>query len=157
MRGLAVLLLVLAAGTAAAQDAPPAPYGAPITLEQAKRVAAAAEAEARRNNWNVAIAVVEPSGQLIHFQRIDGTNYASTQAAMDKARSAAGFRMSTRFWAVEGSKPGGAWVLGLQGAVPLEGGIPIVSGGRTVGGIGVSGVSSEDDAKIAQGGAAALR
>ena len=157
MKGFVFALLVLGAGTAAAQEAPPAPYGAPITLEQARRVAAAAEAEARRNNWNVAIAIVEPSGQLIWFQRIDGANYASTQAAMDKARSAAGFRLSTRFWAVEGSKPGGAWVLGLNGAVPLEGGIPIVAGGRTIGGIGVSGVSSDDDAKVAQAGAAVLR
>ena len=155
MKAVMAAVLALGAGTAAAQA--PAPYGTPITLEQAKRVGAAAEAEARRNTWNVAIAVVEPSGQLIWFQRIDGANYAATQAAMDKARSAAGFRMSTRFWAVEGSKPGGAWVLGLNGAVPLEGGIPIVAGGRTIGGIGVSGVSSDDDAKVAQAGANALR
>jgi len=157
MRRLAVVALCAFAGAAAAQDAPPAPYGLPITLAQAQRVAAAAETEARRLNFNVAIAVVEPSGQLIHFQRIDGANYAAGEAAQDKARSAAGFRLSTRVWAVEGSKPGGAWVLGLKGAVPLEGGVPIVAGGRTIGGIGVSGVSSDDDARVAQAGAAAVR
>jgi uncharacterized protein GlcG (DUF336 family) len=150
-----ILVALLLAAPAAAQA--PAPYGAPVTLAQAQRVAAAAEAEARRLGFAVAIAVVEPSGQLIHFQRLDGANYAAGEAAVDKARSAAGFRMSTRFWAVEASKPGGAWVLGLKGAMPLEGGIPLVAGGRTIGGVGVSGVASDDDAKVAEAGAAALR
>lgn len=150
-----IAALVLVAGATAAQDAGPAPYGAPITLEQAKRVAAAAEAEAQRNKWAVAIAVVEPSGALVHFVKLDGANYSAVEGAQDKARSAALFRLPTRIWDEQASRPGGAWVLGLRGAVPLEGGAPIVVGGRTIGAVGVSGVSSGDDGRVALAGAAA--
>ena len=150
-----LISVVLAAGSASAQT--PAPYGPALSLDQARRAAAAAEVEARRNNWNVAVAVVEPSGQLVWFQRLDGANYAAGDVALEKARSAAGFRLPTRFWDEQASRPNGAWVLGLKGAVPLAGGVPIVAGGRTIGAIGVSGVSSDDDAKIAEAGAAAVR
>jgi glc operon protein GlcG len=127
-----------------------------ISLEAARTMSAAAEAEARRNNWNVAIAIVDIHGGLIHFQRIDGTQTASLDIALQKARTAARLRRPTKALqdAIAG---GGLALLAIEGIMPLEGGIPIVVDGETIGAIGVSGVTSQQDAQIAQAGIAALR
>jgi uncharacterized protein GlcG (DUF336 family) len=151
------LLAVLVAGGAAAQSAAPAPYGPALTLAQATRVADAAEAEARKSATGFSIAIVEPSGQLILFRRMDGTNYSATDISLDKARSAAAFRQPTKLWEEISKRPDGARILGLRHAVVIEGGLPLVAGGRTVGAIGVSGGSAQADGVVAAAGAAALR
>lgn len=165
MLRFAPLALALAAAplTALAQPAPapppaaPAPpIGAPLTQTQARAVMDAAVAEARRQSWAVAIAIVEPSGALVAFERMDGVQYGSLQVAQDKARSAALFRRPTLAFS-QAVAAGRMGVLSLSGAVAVEGGIPLVVGGRLVGAIGVSGVTSEQDGQIAVAGAAALR
>jgi uncharacterized protein GlcG (DUF336 family) len=132
---------------------PPFSYGAPITLEQARKAAAGAEAEAKKRNQNMAIAVVEPTGDLVYFQKMDGTQYASIKIAQAKAVSAAIFGRSTKTFrervANHELSP-----MALAGAVASDGGIPIVVNGKTIGAIGVSG--GADDA-IAQAGADALK
>jgi glc operon protein GlcG len=142
-----------AAPAAAAPLPPTTPYGTPITLEQAKKAADAAEAEARKRNMFMAIAIVEPSGDLVYFRRMDGTQYASIKVAQDKARSAALYRRSSKDFfdrMMKGDMSG----LTLAGAVASAGGIPIVVGGKIVGAIGVSGGA---DDPIAQAGADALK
>lgn len=127
-----------------------------ISLEAAKRMTAAAEAEARRNGWNVAIAVVDAAGELILFQRLDGVQPASLDIAVAKARTAARLRRPTR--ALQDALEGGRTaLLALEGVLPLEGGIPVAVDGRVIGAIGVSGVTSQQDAQIAQAGLDALR
>src|SRR5215208_2080436 len=160
MRGLFVPTFVicaalLVAGQAPAQQpaaAPPTPpafsYGPPVMLEQAKKAAAAAEAEAKKRNSNMAIAVVEPSGDLVYFQKMDGTQYASIVIAQAKARSAAIFGRSTKIFR-ERVAAGELSPMALAGAVASDGGVPIVVNGKTIGAIGVSG--GADDA-VAQAG-----
>jgi uncharacterized protein GlcG (DUF336 family) len=105
----------------------PNPYGAPISLESAKRVAAPALAEARRNNWSVAVAIVDVAGELVYFERADGTQAASTTVAIEKARSAARFKRPTKAFQDALAAGGeGLRILGLHGAVPVEGGLPLV-------------------------------
>ena len=132
---------------------PTTPYGTPITLEQAKKVADAAEAEARKRNMNMAIAVVEPSGDLVYFRRMDGTQYASIKNAQDKAISAATFRRSTKDF-LDRVLKGDVSPLSLRGAVASAGGIPILVNGKIIGAIGVSGGA---DDPIAQAGADAVK
>ena len=147
--------LLLAAGLAQAQVPQ---YGTSINLEQAKRALAAAEAEARKNNWPVAIAVVDNAGQLVAFVRIDNTQTAGVQVAQDKAVSAAMYRRPTKVFQDVLAKGGDGWrILQLRGASPVEGGVPIVTDGKIIGGIGVSGVTSEQDGVVAAAGAAVLR
>ena len=134
------------------------PYGSPITLDQAKKVMAAAEAEAKRNNWNVAIFIVDSGAHGVMMQRLDGTQLASIRIADGKARTAVEFRRPTK--AMEDVIAGGG--VGLRYfTVPnvnyMEGGVPILVDGKIVGGIGVSGVDSRDDAQIAQDGADAVK
>jgi glc operon protein GlcG len=141
---------------AAAAVAPPAPYGAPIALDAARRAMAAAEEEATRNGWGVAIAIVDSGGHLVMMHRLDGTQIASIRIAEGKARTALEFRRPTK--ALEDVIAGGGVglrLLALEGATPLEGGVPIVAGGRMVGAIGVSGVTSAQDAQVARAGAEA--
>jgi uncharacterized protein GlcG (DUF336 family) len=126
-----------------------------LTLEVAKELSAAAEAHAVTNNWNVVIAIVDEGGRLMHLVRRDGTQYGSIEVAQDKARTAIAFRRPTK--AFEDVVAGGRHaILGLNGATPIEGGIPIVVDGEMIGGIGVSGVTSSQDAQIAQAGLDAL-
>lgn len=157
MKGIKLLaassLLVMAAG-AVAQSPPP--YGAPIGVEAANKAVSAAIAEAKKNNWNVAIAVVDSGGHLVAFQRLDGTQYQSALVAQDKARSAVGFKRPTKVFA-DGVAGGRVALLGLNGAVPLDGGQLIVVDGKIVGGIGVSGVTSQQDDQIAMAGVSALK
>jgi uncharacterized protein GlcG (DUF336 family) len=115
---------------------------------------AAAEEEATRNNWGVAIAVVDSGGHLVMLHRLDGTQIASVRIAEGKARTALEFRRPTK--ALEDAVAGGGAglrLLSLENIFPLEGGVPIVAGGRMVGGIGVSGVTSQQDAQVARAGA----
>jgi glc operon protein GlcG len=164
MRGLFVPAFVICAALllggqapvqqpAAAPPPPPFSYGPPVTLEQAKKAAAAAEAEAKKRNSNMAIAVVEPSGDLVYFQKMDGTQYASIIIAQAKARSAAIFGRSTKIFR-ERVASGELSPMALAGAVASDGGVPIVVNGKTIGAIGVSG--GADDA-VAQTGADALK
>jgi uncharacterized protein GlcG (DUF336 family) len=153
-----LFLAALAAAPAAAQApaAPPA-YGPPITLAQARTVAEAAEAEAARHGWPVAIAVVDAGGHLVLLHRLDGTQFGSVEVARQKAWSAAAYRRPTKaFEDALAASPTGARILRVEGAVPIEGGVPLVAGDRIVGAIGVSGVTAQQDGQIAAAGAAAL-
>jgi uncharacterized protein GlcG (DUF336 family) len=134
----------------------PAPYGTPITLEQAKKVAAGAEAEAKRNNWNMVIAIAEPSGSLVYLQKMDGAPYASVNVSPDKARSAAMFRNPTKAFE-DRLAAGQSYILALRGAMPVEGGLPIVVDGRMIGAIGISGGSAQQDGIAAKAGTEALK
>jgi len=144
-----------APGTAAA---PPLPYGAPIAVEVAKKAAAAALAEAKKNNWSMAIAVVDPSGTLVYYEKMDNTQIGSSQVAIDKAKTSAMFKRATKVFQ-DALAGGGAGlrVLGLQGVTPVEGGVPIIVNNQIIGAIGVSGAASDQDAVCAQAGAAAVR
>jgi len=151
---LSIVLLAMFATLASAQ-APS--YGPSITLDGAKKVAAAAVAEAKKNNWNVAIAIVDTGGFLVYYERIDDTQSASPLIAIEKARTSAMFRRPTKVFTDAVAKGGGGVALmGLPGVTPNTGGVPIYSGGKIVGGIGVSGVTGDQDEQIAKAGAGAL-
>jgi glc operon protein GlcG len=158
-----VTLLLCATLPAGAQQpvAPPPPqipYGAPISLDQAKKVMAGAEAEAAKNKWNMVIAVLDSGGHLVMLERMDGTQLGSIDAAKDKAYSAVLYRRPTKvFQDLVGQGGPNLRLLRLAGASPLEGGIPIIVDGKIVGAIGVSGASSEQDAQVAKAGADTLK
>ena len=137
---------------------PQIPYGAPISLDQAKKVMAGAEAEATKNKWNMVIAVLDSGGHLVMLERMDGTQLGSIDAAKDKAYSAVLYRRPTKvFQDLVGQGGPNLRLLRLAGASPLEGGIPIVVAGKIVGAIGVSGATSEQDAQVAKAGADTLK
>lgn len=138
----------MALATPAGAQQLPLPYGTPITLEQAKTIVAAAERSARARNFTMAFAVVEPSGELVLFQKMDGTQYGSDLVAREKARTAARFKRSTKAFS-DSIASGRNAVLSLPGVVAVEGGTPILINGRIVGAIGVSGGTSEQDGEIA--------
>lgn len=140
------------------QVAPPVtPYGAPITCEAARKAMAAAEVEATNNNWCVSIAIVDSGGNLVMLHRLDNAQLSSVRIAAAKAKTAVEFRRPTK--ALEDAIAGGGAGLRVLtfGASVAEGGVPIIVGGRIIGGIGVSGVASHQDAQVAQAGADALR
>ncbi|UGQ47138.1 GlcG/HbpS family heme-binding protein [Massilia endophytica] len=120
-----------------------------------RQIAAAAEAEARRNNWNVSIAIVDEAGRLMHFVRMDDTPNSSVEVAQGKARHAVNYRRDTKFHQ-EILEKGNAVVLGLPDITPIEGGLRLLAAGKVIGGIGVSGVQASQDAQIARAGAALL-
>ncbi|HXN99504.1 MAG TPA: heme-binding protein [Candidatus Acidoferrales bacterium] len=154
---LVAVTFLLCAVSARAQQMPN-PYGAPISLENAKKAAAAGIAEARKNNWTMAVAIVDPSGTLVYYEKLDNTQIGSAQVAISKARSSALFKRPTKTFEDAVAKGGdGMRTLGLEGAVPLEGGIPIVMDGKIVGAIGMSGGTSAQDAQCAQLGADTLK
>jgi uncharacterized protein GlcG (DUF336 family) len=126
-----------------------------LTLEVARQIAAAAEKHARENKWNVCIAIVDDGGHLIYFQRLDGTQYGSVNVSQRKAQTAIGFKRPSKTFE-EGVAGGRNALLGLPGAVPLEGGLPLVIDGEMIGAIGVSGVTAQQDGMIAQAGADSL-
>lgn len=126
-----------------------------LTLSAAKAMAAAAEAEARKNNWNVVICVVDEGGHLLYLQRMDETQLASVEIAQGKARTAVMYKRPTK--AMEEAVTGGRTVImRLPGALPVEGGLPVTVDGKIIGAIGVSGVMSSQDGQIAQAGLAVL-
>jgi len=152
---LVLCAAVICGGQAHAQqsDAMPfdIPYGEPVSLEQAKKAAAAVEAEAMKHNWKMAIAVVEPNGTLVYFEKIPGTQYGSVAIAEGKARTSAMFRRPTK--AFEDAVAGGRnAILGIKGVLPVEGGLPLVSGGKIIGAIGCSGGASPQDAEVCKAG-----
>ena len=126
-------------------------------IAAAKKAMAAAEAEAAKNNWGVAIAIVDSGANLVMLHRLDNAQLSSVRIAEQKARTAAEFRRPTKVF--EDAVAGGG--VGLRvltfGASVAEGGVPIVSGGKVIGAIGVSGVQSHQDAQVAQAGADALK
>src|SRR5213594_571996 len=156
-------VLMLAATTAYAQQPaaappPPPPYGPAITLEQAKKVMAGAEAEANKNNWNVVMVVLDSGGNLVTLQRMDGAQFGSIEVAREKAYSSVAFRRPTKAFDDALAQGGNNLrILRLPGASPLEGGIPIVVDGKLIGGIGVSGVTSAQDAQIGRAGIDSLK
>jgi glc operon protein GlcG len=149
-----VVLLVVSGGLGTAVAQMPNPYGATISVENAKKAAAPAVAEAVKNHWTVAVAIVAPGGTLIYFEKMDNTQIGSADVAIDKARSAARFKRPTKaFQDALAAGGDGLRVLGLKGVVPIEGGIPLVMDGKIVGAIGVSGATSAQDAQCAKAGA----
>jgi uncharacterized protein GlcG (DUF336 family) len=125
-----------------------------LGLSDAKRVAATAEAEAQRNNWDVVIAVVDDGGHLMYLQR-EKAQLGSIDVAVNKAKVALMFRRPTKFWE-EMVAQGRQGYLAMPGMLPIEGGLPLISDGHIVGAIGISGVKSNEDAQIAKAGVAAL-
>jgi uncharacterized protein GlcG (DUF336 family) len=151
------IVVALAALNAAAQQAP-LPYGAPISLDNAKKAAAAAAAEARKNGWFMAIAVTDPSGDLLYFERMDNTQVGSVRIAVRKAETAAKFKRPSKvFQDLLAKGDNFTYLLGLEGAMPVQGGLPIVIDGRIVGAIGVSGATGDQDSQCAQAGLDALK
>ena len=153
-RIFAALLLIGASGIALAQT----PYGPPITLDQAKKAMAAAEAEAKKNNWPVAIVIVDSGGSMVMMQKLDNTQHGSVDIATGKATTAVNLRRPTKVLEDAITAGGGNLrFLALRGVYPLEGGIPVVVDGKIIGGIGVSGVQSGQDALCAAAGQNALK
>lgn len=151
-----MLVAVGALGSAVAQM--PNPYGPAISLENARKAAAPALAEAAKNNWTMAVAIVGPAGTLVYYEKMDNTQLGSAEVAIDKARSAALFKRPTKaFQDAVAAGGDGLRVLGLKGAVPIEGGIPLVMDGKIVGAIGVSGGTSAQDGQCAKAGADAIK
>ena len=149
-KSAAGLALVSAASLAMAQDRRP-DNGPPISVAAAKKIAAAALAECGKNSWNVAVAVVEPNGSLVYFERMENTQYASHDIAIGKARSAAMYRRSTRvFFDVVNKTPAVATLPGVSIAVP--GGLPVMADGKVIGAVGVSGVTADQDEQCAKAG-----
>jgi uncharacterized protein GlcG (DUF336 family) len=132
----------------------PNPYGMSINGDNAKKIAAGALNEALKNKWTMAAAIVDTAGDLVYFEKLDGTQAASVDIAVDKARSAARFKRPTKALQDALAAGGdGLRMLKLQGAVPVEGGLPIVMDGKIVGAIGVSGGTSAQDGQCAKAGA----
>ena len=154
--GVIAVALVLVAAGARAQL--PNPYGASITLENARKAATVALAEARKNGWAMAAAVVDQAGDLVYYEKLDGTQAASANIALEKARASARFKRPTKALQDTLAAGGeGLRILGLPGAVPVDGGVPIVMDGKIVGAIGLSGGTSAQDGQCATAGAAALK
>jgi len=149
---ISVMLALFFAGTG---------WGAPLlkkslSLEDARKAAAAAATEAKKNKWNMAIAVVDDGGQLIYFERIDETQVGSIDIAIGKARTAAIFKRPTK--ALEDAINGGQYaILTFPNTLPREGGLPIFADGKCIGAIGVSGGKSSEDAQVGKAGVDALK
>ena len=153
---LSFILLLAWAWPALAQA--PTFYGLPINLETAKKVAAPAIAEASKNKWTMAVAILDTGGALVYFEKMDGTQTGSVRVAIGKARSAVMFKRSTKVWEdAVAAGGGGLRILGLEGAVPIEGGLPLVMDGKIIGAIGVSGATAQQDGMAAKAGADALK
>ena len=155
---LAAVCSAFVVSAALAQTPAPAPapllYGAPISLDQAKKALFAAEVEARKNNWNVAIVVVDSGGNMVAMQRLDGTQLASIEIAKGKAVTANNYRRPSK--ALEDAVAGGGAglrTLAIPGVMPLEGGVLVMADGKIIGAVGVSGVLSSQDAQVARAGA----
>ena len=171
----AVLLAAVAAGTAssgAQQPAPAAapyplddvpekmpfdiPYGAPISLERATAAITATVAEAKKHDWKLDVAVVDSGGNLVAFQRMDGAQLASIQVAEHKARASVTFRRETKVFEKAIQQAGNYYVMTLDGVIGSRGGIPLVEGGKLIGGIGCSGGTGSQDEVACKAGVAAI-
>jgi len=154
---------VVAGPALAQQSSPPSqaavtpPYGPPITLDQAKRAMAAAELEAAKNSWQVAVTILDSGGNLVMFHKVDNTQLASIGASEGKASTALRFKRPSK--ALDDAiAAGGAGLrlLAVKDITPLEGGLPMLVDGKIIGAIGVSGALSSQDAQVAKAGADAL-
>ena len=161
---IATTLFIGAAIPAGAQQppspAPPptTPYGPPIDLDAAKKAMAAAEAEAKKNNWPMAIVILDSTGHTVMMERLDNTQYGSIGVAEDKAHSALDYRRPSKVFEDLVAQGGmNLRVLRLRGAAPFEGGVPIMADGKAVGAIGVSGALSSQDGQVAKAGADAAK
>lgn len=160
MRKLVLTSVALCAAIAAAPafaQAPPA-YGETINIETAKKAAAAAVEESKKNNWGMCVAITGPSGDLVYFERMDACQYASIAISQHKARTAATFRRPTKVFEDRvASGPAGIAVITLDGVIASEGGIPIVIGGKIVGAMGCSGGTGQQDGMACQAGVNAVK
>lgn len=137
---------------------PQIPYGMSISTENAKKVAAAAGAEAHKNKWNMAIAVVDTGGYLVYFEKMQDTQTGSIELAIEKARTSALFRRPTKLFQDSVAQGGeGLRLLRLTGAIPIDGGFPIIADGKLIGAIGISGGAGEQDGQVAKAGATAIK
>lgn len=128
-------------------------YGPSITLEQARKISAAAQAEARRNGWLMIVAIMDTGGHLVLLERMDNAQFGSVQVCQDKARSAVAFRRPTKaFHDMVAAGGEGLRMLAMSGAVPIDGGLPIMQDGTVIGAIGISGGTSAQDGQVAQAG-----
>ena len=156
----AVFALIALPAMAQTGFAPPPqiPYGLSISTESAKIVAAAAITEARKNNWKQAIAIVDTGGYLVYFEKMQDTQTGGVELAIEKARTAALFRRPTKLFQ-EGVAQGGEGLrlLRLTGAIPIDGGFPIIVDGKLIGAIGISGGAGEQDGQVAKAGASAIK
>ena len=154
---VAAALLVGVAVPAGAQQPPPpptTPYGPPIGLEAAKKAMAAAEAEALKNNWPMAIVILDSTGHIVMLHRLDNTQYGSIRVAEDKAHTALDFKRPSKVFEDLVAQGGiGMRTLGLRGATPLEGGVPIIADSKIIGAVGVSGATAQQDGQVAKIGA----
>ena len=155
-RLLLTALVALTAAPAFAQM--PNPYGPSVNLDNARKIAASAIAEANKGGFKMAVAIVDTAGDLVYFEKMDGTQVASVNIAQDKARSSVRFKRPTKAMQ-DVLAQGGAGVrfLALQGAVPVEGGLPIVMNGQIVGAVGASGGTSDQDGQVAKAGADSVK
>jgi uncharacterized protein GlcG (DUF336 family) len=156
------LIFLLSASSALAQvnfAPPPAiPYGMPIGLESARKAAAAATAEARKNNWTMAVAIVDPAGLLVYFEKMDGTQNGSVEVSIEKARTAALFKRPSKVFQDAVAAGGeGIRLLRLTGAIPIDGGIPIIVDGKIIGAVGCSGGAGDQDGRVARAGADSIK
>lgn len=136
----------------------PNAYGPPIKLDAAKKAAAGAIAEAHKNNWTMAVAILDIGGDLVYFEKMDGTQTGSVRVAIGKGRSAVLYKRPTKAWQdVVAGGGAGLRILALEGAVPFEGGLPLLMEDKIVGAIGVSGGSADQDGKVAAAGAQAVK
>jgi glc operon protein GlcG len=153
----AVAITLVTAFAAVAQE-PPAPYGAPMSLDAAKKAMVAAEAEAKKNNWPVAIAILDTTGSLVMLQKLDNTQTGSVEIAIGKARTALDFRRPSKAMQdVVAAGGAGLRLLSARNVLALEGGVPVLVDGKIVGAVGVSGVMSNQDAQVAMAGADAVK
>ena len=133
-------------------------YGAPINAENAKKAAAAALAEAKKNNWTMVVAITDGNGTLVYLEKMDGTQTGSVDVAQGKARSAALFKRPSKAFQDVLAAGGEGWrILGQQGAVPIDGGLPLLMDGKIVGAISMSGGTSAQDGLAAKAGAEILK
>lgn len=151
-------LLMAAAAACVSLAAQAQTYGAPITLDQARKVMAVAEAEMKKNNWVMSIAILDSGGHLVLFERADGSQFAGARVAIEKAWSAAGFKRSGKIFQ-DRLATGGVEtrILQLHGVRAIDGGDPIVVDGKLIGSIGVSGGAGEQDGQVSKAGAGALK
>lgn len=139
---------------AAAQDQWPG-YGAPVNTATAKKIAAGVIAECQKNNWNVAVAVVDTHGALVYFERMEDTQYSSNEIAIGKAKAAATYQRPTRVF-IDVINKGGPATATLPGVFASPGGVPIFVGGKVIGAAGVSGVTGDQDEQCAKAGTAGM-
>jgi uncharacterized protein GlcG (DUF336 family) len=153
---LVACAMVLSAAAASAQM--PNPYGASIGADNAKKVAASALAEAKKNGWTQAAAVVDTAGDLVYFEKMDGTQAASIDIAIDKARASVRFKRPTKVLQDQLAAGGEGWrFLTLRGVVAAEGGVPLLMDGKIVGALGISGGTGAQDGQAANAGVAGVK